>query len=98
MWGRAMARGHSWAGLTQQASPLGHQGPPAVRGHAAHWGTASHFLESTAFRVLHALSSLDGIKPCDSVEDLALPHGGRARPSLGAPTASPSTADAPLLQ
>ena len=52
VWGRAMARGHSWAGLTQQASLLGHQGPPAVRGHAAHWGTASHFLESTAFRVL----------------------------------------------
>ena len=37
-WGRAMARGHSWAGLTQQASPLGHQGPPAVWGHATHMG------------------------------------------------------------
>lgn len=98
VWGRAMARGHSWAGLTQQASLLGHQGPPAVRGHATHWGTASHFLESTTFRVLHALSSLDGLKPCYSVEDLALPRGGWARPSLGSPTAFPSTTDAPLLQ
>lgn len=79
-WGRTMATGHSWAGLTQQASPLGHQGPPAVRGHATLMG------HSFPLSGIPALSSLDGIKPCHSVEDLAVPPGGGEQdPLLGLP-------------
>lgn len=103
LWGVGLGAGQ-WpggtAGLGSPSRPvhLATKAPLQCGDMPPTWGTASHFLESTAFRVPPALSSLDGIKPCDSVEDLALPHGGWARPSLGAPTASLSSDDAPLLQ
>lgn len=60
--GRAMARGHSWAGLTQPGQSAWPPRPPCSSG-TAHWGTASHFLESTAFRVLHASALWMALNP-----------------------------------